>query len=193
MKRGFDRRACSRPALPPLAAQAGAAEVRVPVSLTSFGAAQAISSYQLSAAALALRRPDLFASNPFAGDADGMPVRSAAPCCRRVSPPSTALNINLALDGGYNLDLAQRFDNYDALAIAAARSRRVFWAWPMAAVMPASPMMPTPDLRLRLGAQVKSDRLDSFTFDPTARHAGLPLAYDTWRVSARFWPACPGI
>ena len=31
---------------------------------------------------------------------------------------------------------------------------------------------------MRLGAQLKSNRLDSFTFDPTLGMHGLPLAYD---------------
>ena len=55
-------------------AQAGAEELRVPLSLTSFGMAQAIASYQMSAAGLALGPAAVSSGNEFAGSPVVMPV-----------------------------------------------------------------------------------------------------------------------
>src|ERR1700733_1525543 len=95
--------------------RAGAEELRVPVSLTSFGAAQEISSYQMSAAGLVLGPAQTFSHNAFAGSAVELPVAYGGAILPESFAASTALNINLALDAGYNLDLAQRFDNYGAV------------------------------------------------------------------------------
>src|ERR1700722_7288835 len=94
-------------------ARAGAAEWRFPVSLTSFGAAQAISSYQMSAAALGPQAT--ISHNPFASESVVLPVAFGGAVLPQSFAASTALNIHLALDAGYNLDLPQHFDNYDAL------------------------------------------------------------------------------
>jgi hypothetical protein len=156
---------------------AGAADLRVPVSLTSFGAAQAISSYRMSAAGLALGPAATNSTNPFAGTAVVMPVAFGGAVLPQSFAASTALNINLALDAGYNLDLTQRFSNYGAgqsplfdqtsyLGLAnGGRYAGVTYA-------------PDANLRFRLGTQLKSDRLDSFTFDPTAGMTNLPLAFE---------------
>ena len=77
-----------------------------------------------------------FSHNPFAGDAAVLPVAYGGAPLPQSFAASTALNINLALDAGYNLDLTQRFDNYDALQ-SPLLDQPVSWAWPMAAVMPA--------------------------------------------------------
>ena len=44
-----------------------------------------------------------------------MPVAFGGAAMPQSFAASTALNINLALDAGYNLDLSQRFSNYGAL------------------------------------------------------------------------------
>ena len=159
-------------------AQAGAAELRVPVSLTSFGAAQAISSYQMSAAGLVLGPAQTSSHNPFAGGAVELPVVYGGTVLPQSFAASTALNINLALDAGYNLDLAQRFDNYGA-RLSPLLDQTSFLGLANGGRYAGITYAPVPDLRLRLGAQSKSNRLDAFTFDPTLGTRGLPLAYDS--------------
>ena len=74
-------------------AQAGADELRVPLSLTSFGAAQAISSYQMSAAGLALGPAAASSGNEFAGSAIVMPVAYGGAALPQSFAASMALNI----------------------------------------------------------------------------------------------------
>jgi hypothetical protein len=158
--------------------RAGAEELRVPVSLTSFGAAQEISSYQMSAAGLVLGPAQTFSHNAFAGGAVELPVVYGGAILPESFAASTALNINLALDAGYNLDLAQRFDNYGA-ALSPLLDQTSFLGLANGGRYAGLTYAPTQDLRLRLGAQLKSNRLDSFTFDPTLGMRGLPLTYDS--------------
>jgi hypothetical protein len=154
-------------------ARAGAAELRFPVSLTSFGAAQAISSYQMSAAALG---PQATVShNPFAGQTDVLPVAFGGAVLPQSFAASTALNINLALDAGYNLDLTQRFDNYSA-AQSALFDVANYLGLANGGRYAGVTYVPAPNFRMRLGVQLKSDRLDSFTFDPTLGMTNLPAA-----------------
>ena len=156
-------------------ARAGAAELRVPVSLTSFGAAQAISSYQMSAAALGPQAT--LSRNLFAGQPEVMPVAFGGAVLPQSFAASMALNSNLALDAGYNLDLTQRFDNYSASQsplFDVANYLGLANGGHYAGVTYA----PAPNLRMRLGMQLKSDRLDSFTFDPTLGMTNLPLTSD---------------
>src|SRR5580704_7843606 len=145
-------------------AQAGADEARIPFSLTSFGAAQAISSYQMSAAGLTLGPAQTFSRNPFAGSAVVMPVAYGSGLIPESFAASTALNINLALDAGYNLDLTQRFDNYDA-QLSPLLDRTSFLGLANGGHYGGLTYEPTPDLNLRLGVQYKSNRLDGFAFD----------------------------
>ena len=158
-------------------AQAGADELRVPVSLTSFGAAQVISSYQMSAAGLTLGPAETVSQNPFAGSAAVLPVAYGGMAVPQSFAASTALNINLALDAGYNLDLSQRFDNYGA-ALSPLLNQSGFVGLANGGHYAGLTYEAAPNIRLRLGAQMKSNRLDSFTFDPTLGSSGLPLTWD---------------
>lgn len=155
--------------------EAGAADLRVPVSLTSFGAAQAISSYRMSAAGLALGPAATSSTDRFAGAAV-MPVAFGGATLPQSFAASTALNINLALDAGYNLDLAQRFSNYSALQ-SPLFDQTSFLGLANGGRYAGITYAPEANLRLRLGTQLKSDRLDSFTFDPTPGMSTLSLAY----------------
>ena len=146
--------------------EAGAAELRVPVSLTSFGAAQAISSYRMSAAGLALGPAATSSANPFAGSAAVMPVAFGGATLPQSFAASHALNINLALDAGYNLDLSQRFSNYGAVQ-SPLFDQTSYLGLANGGRYAGITYAPEANLRLRLGAQFKNDRLDSFTFDPT--------------------------
>ncbi len=160
-----------------LGAQAGADELRVPLSLTSFGAAQVISSYRMSAAALTLGPAETFSQNPFAGSASVLPVAYGNAVMPQSFAASTALNINLALDAGYNLNLSQRFDNYSA-QLSPLLDQGNFLSLANGGRYAGLTYEPAPNLRLRLGAQLKDNRLDSFTFDPTLSTSGLPLTWD---------------
>ncbi len=158
-------------------AGAGADELRLPVSLTSFGAAQAISSYQMSAAGLALGPQATHSGNPFAGQAVVVPVAFGGATLPGSFAASTALNINLALDAGYNLDLSQRFDNYSS-SLSPLFDNANYLGLANGGHYAGITYVPAPDLRMRLGVQFKNNRLDSFTFDPTLGMTGLPAATD---------------
>jgi hypothetical protein len=157
--------------------QAGAGELRVPLSLTSFGMAQAIASYQMSAAGLALGPATVSSGNEFAGSPTVMPVAYGGATLPQSFAATTALSVNLALDAGYNLDLSQRFDNYSALK-SPLLDQTSFLGLANGGTYAGATYAPTSNLRVRVGAQLKSNRLDSFTFDPTLGMHGLPLAYD---------------
>src|ERR1700759_3225927 len=131
----------------------------------------------MSAAGLALGPAQSFSQNAFAGSAVVMPVESANALPAQSFAASTALNINLALDAGYNLDLAQRFDNYGG-QMSPLLDKANFLGLANGGHYAGVTYEPTPDLRLRVGAQLKSNRLDSFTFDPTLAMRGLPLTWD---------------
>jgi hypothetical protein len=156
-------------------ARAGADELRFPVSLTSFGAAQAISSYQMSAAALGAQAT--VSRNPFAGASQVLPVAFGGAVLPQSFAASIALNIHLALDAGYNLDLTQRFDNYGALQ-SPLFDETSYLGLANGGHYAGITYVPAPNLRMRLGVQLKSDRLDSFTFDPTLGMTNLPAAFD---------------
>jgi len=156
-------------------ARAGAADLRFPISLTSFGAAQAISSYQMSAAALGPQATG--STNPFAGASQVLPVAFGGGVVPQSFAASVALNIHLALDAGYNVDLTQHFDNYDSLQ-SPLFDQANFLGLANGGHYAGLTYIPTPNVRMRLGVQLKSDRLDSFTFDPTLGMTNLPLTSD---------------
>ncbi len=174
MKRVLTAAFCAA-SLAAFGAQAGAEELRVPVSLTSFGAAQAISSYQMSAAGLVLGPAQTFSRSEFSSNATVLPVAYASAARPQSFAASTALSINLALDAGYNLDLAQRFENYSALK-SPLLDQSSFLGLANGGRYAGLTYAPSTDFRMRLGAQMRNNRLDSFTFDPML--GTLPLAYD---------------
>jgi hypothetical protein len=161
-------------------ATAGADQVR-PASLTSFGTTPSLSAYQLSAPgivplaqAVSFSKSD-FTAIPFAASAMG-----AVPPPQDSFAASLALSSNFALDGGYNADVAQRFNNYDSLKSPLLDSASVLGLANGGAYAGAT-WMPESGLHLRLGANLRSDRLDNFAFAPGTENAGLPLGFDTAR------------
>lgn len=150
---------------------AGADAARPAVSLTSFGAAQVISSYQMSAAGMALPKssPDIFAGNAFV-----LPVAYGVESVPSGVAASIPLSINIALDAGYNLDLTQRFGNYDGEA-SPLLDDSSFLGLANGGHYGGLTFAPLPSLRLRVGAQVRNDRLDRFSFDPTRGMNGFSL------------------
>jgi len=152
-----------------LAGATAAADPRLPVSLTSFGAVQSLTA-----------RPVL-TSGPVAtfsaGDFARIGLLPVGVAPQQSFASSLALSSSFALDGGYNIDVAQRFDNFDALKspllpvgdlLGLANGGRYMGAtWALA-----------PALSLRVGAAQKDNRLDRFSFDPVSESLGLPLAVD---------------
>jgi len=154
--------------------QAGAAESRLPPSLTAFGADRPIPS----AAAL----PDVALQGPVSRLAED--VLQATPTMIATSfgsivPPqnfaaSVALSADLAVDTGYNVDLSQRFDNYDGFQsplIGEAGSTGLASGGHYL----GATYMPSSDLHVRLGVSQWSDRDDRLAYLPGV---GLPLAFD---------------
>ena len=160
-----------------LAGQAGAEDVRLPPSLTAFGAAGNISPASATAfPEAALRGPasrisqDVLAADPVMlqtsfGSA-AMPHDFAA---------SVALSDRLAVDTGYNVDLTQRFDNYDGVQSPLIADGGMLGLASGGHYVGAT-YMPASGLHIRLGATQWNDRLDRLALEPAA--TGLPLAYD---------------
>lgn len=159
------------------AGQAGAAELRLPPSLTAFGANLPIPS----AAAL----PDAALQGPTARLSED--VLQATPTLiatsfgsivqRQRFAASVALSANLAVDTGYDVDLSQRFNNYDGfqsplIGDAGATGLASGGHYLGATYMPSS------NLHVRLGVSQWSDRDDRLAYQPGI---GLPLAFDNTR------------
>lgn len=157
--------------------QAGAADLRLPQSLTAFGADAPISS----AAALpdaALAGPssrisqDIFASTPTVIQASFGTVTPPQPFAA-----SVALSANLAADSGYNVDLSQRFGNYDGVQ-SPLIGESGFAGLASGGHYLGATYMPSSDLHVRLGVSQWNDREDRLAVDPGI---GLPLASDNAR------------
>jgi hypothetical protein len=156
-------------------AWAGAEEMRVPAGLTSFGQAQTNAPGPISAAMMGPAQT--FSQNPFAGDATELAVAYGHAVAPQSFAASTALSVNLALDGGYNLDLTQRFDNYGA-RLSPLLDEGNFLGLANGGRYAGLTFMPAPDLRFRVGAQFKSNRLDALAYDPALSLQSLPLNWD---------------
>jgi hypothetical protein len=158
-------------------AAAGADQVR-PASLTSFGTAPSLSAYQLSAAGMV---PLSATVNFSQSDFKAMPFAVSA--ASAVLPPrgsfaaSLALSSNFALDGGYNADIVQRFNNYDSLKSPLLDNAGLLGLANGGAYAGAT-WMPGSALHLRVAADLRSDRLDNFSFAPGTESSGLPLPFD---------------
>jgi hypothetical protein len=144
----------------PVSTRARAADL--PPSLRSFGAAKAISAYELSADGVAgvSLQPHLADSSSFAA--------------------STVLSPNLALDAGRGLDIAARFGNYDDAASPFLSSVDApFLGLANGGRYSGATFVPAANLRMRVGAALNSERLDHFAFDPiTAVSGNMPLTYE---------------
>ena len=160
-----------------LTGEAGAAELRLPPSLTAFGASGNTAIPSASA----------FAESAVQGPASRMSqdILAAEPVTLKTSfgtvtapqdfAASAALSAKLAVDTGYNVDLTQRFDNYDGLQSPLV-SDSGFMGLASNGHYAGVTYMPAPDLHLRLGASQWNDRLDRLAMAPV--ETGLPLAFD---------------
>ena len=176
MKRSLQAALCVA-GLAAFAGEAGAAELRLPPSLTAFGASGDTAIPSASAfAESALQGPvsrqsqDILAAEPIT-----LKTSFGTVTTRNDFAASVALNAKLAVDTGYNVDLTQRFSNYDGLQsplIAGSGFAALASNGHYAGVT----YMPAPDLHLRLGASQWTDRLDRLAMAPV--ETGLPLAFD---------------
>ena len=91
---------------------------------------------------------------------------------------SLALSPVFALDSGYNIDITQRFSNFDALKSPLLPGAD-FLSLANGGNYAGATWMLSPSLDLRAGAALKSNRLDHFSFDSASANLGLPAAYDS--------------
>jgi hypothetical protein len=160
-----------------LAGQAGAADMRLPPSLTAFGAAGNISP--TSAAAFpeaALQGPtSRISEDVLAGDPLTLQTSFGSAAMPHDFAASVALSDRLAVDTGYNVNLTQRFDNYDGVQSPLIADSG-FLGLASGGHYVGATYMPAAGLHVRLGVTQWSDRLDRLALEPAA--TGLPLAYD---------------
>ena len=156
------------------AGRAGAADMRLPPGLTAFGAASAISATALPEAALegpaSRTSQDILAADPVL-----LKTSFGAATAPQDFAASAALSDRLAVDTGYDVDLSQRFDEYDGVQ-SPLIANSGFMGLASSGHYAGVTYMPADGLHLRLGATQWSDRLDRLTFEPVA--TGLPLAFD---------------
>jgi hypothetical protein len=142
-------------------------------SLQSFGAARAISAYELSAPGVSGG-----AVQPMVAASLGSTLAIAAP-----SPSSFAssavLAPNLALDFGKGVDIASRLTNYDnAVSPFLSSITAPYLALADGGRYAGMTFAPSDNLRVRLGAAINDERLDRFRFDAGAPTGPLALTYD---------------
>ena len=176
MKRSLQAALCVA-GLAAFAGEAGAAELRLPPSLTAFGASGDTAIPSASAFAesvvqgpVSRQSQDILAAEPIT-----LKTSFGTATTRSDFAASVALSAKLAVDTGYNVDLTQRFSNYDGLQsplIAGSGFAALASNGHYAGVT----YMPAPDLHLRLGASQWTDRLDRLAMAPV--ETGLPLAFD---------------
>ena len=152
-----------------------------PPSLQSFATSNAISAYELSATGVTgyALQPTVEA----ALDHSGARLANAAYGAPLLSSfgTSTVLTPNLALDAGAGLDIASRFTNGEAAAPASPFLSAVsapFLNLANGGRYTGVTFVPASDVRVRLGASLNSERLDSFHFSPAAPTGNLGFVYD---------------
>lgn len=146
-------------------------------TLQSFGASHAISAYELSANGFTIE-PAVLAALDHGGQrladaAYGMPLGLSS------YAGSTLVSNNLALDTAAGADIGSRFTNYAGAQqpfLSAAASPYLDLA--NGGHYGGVTFLAAPNLRLRAGASINSERLDNFHFDSAAPTGNLALTYD---------------
>jgi hypothetical protein len=144
----------------PLLARAALAGEPSP-SLQSFGAAKAVSAYELSAP----------------GMTNGGLENSFAFTGNSVFASSTLLSSNLALDSGRGVDIGARFLNFGGSPFLSAASSP-YLSLANGGRYTGLTFVPAANLRLRAGVSVSSERLDQFSFGSALPSGPLGLTYD---------------
>ena len=157
--------------------QAGAADLHLPASLTAFGAAGNVAIPSASALPeVALRGPAArFSQNALAGDPLVLKTSFGGAAVPHDFAASVALSEKLAIDTGYDVDLTQRFDNYDGLQSPLIADSNLLGLASGGHYLGAT-YMPAANVHVRLGVAQWSDRSDRLALEPAS--TGLPLAFD---------------
>ena len=145
-------------------------------SLQSFGAARAISAYELSAPALSGGAVQPIVAAQLSGSTLSFAGASSFATSALLAP-------NLALDTGANIDIAARFTNYGAGYSSGASPFLSSVSAPYLALANGGSysgvtFVPYANLRLRAGIATSNERLDRFHFDAAAPTGPLALTYD---------------
>jgi hypothetical protein len=156
----------------PLLARAAFAADQSP-SLQSFGAAKALSAYELSAPGMTDGGLQSSLANSLSDS--GLALGTGNP----VFAASTLLSSNLALDSGHGVGVAQRFLAYDGgvdpfLSAVSAP----YLSLANGGRYGGFTFVPAANLRMRAGVAINSERLDQFSFDSAAPTGPLALTYD---------------
>ena len=156
---------------------AGAAEMRLPPSLTAFGASgkTAIPSASAFAESLVGGPASRVSQDVLAAEPITLKTSFGTAAMPQDFAASVALSAKLAVDTGYNVDLTHRFDNYDGLQ-SPLIAQSGFMGLAGNGHYAGATYMPAPDLHLRLGATQWNDRLDRLGLAQV--ETGLPLAFD---------------
>jgi hypothetical protein len=163
--------AASAVALPLLARGALAADL--PPSLQSFGAAKALSAYELSAPGMTDGGLQNSLMGPLSGS--GLALGTGNP----TFAASTLLSSNLALDSGRGLDVASRFLAYDGgMQPFLSAVSAPYLSLANGGRYTGFTFVPAQNVRLRAGVAINSERLDRFSFDSTVPTGPLALSYD---------------
>lgn len=159
------------------AGQAGAAELRLPPSLTAFGATANIAPFTATTLSQSELRGPAYRTgqDALAGDPIRLNTSSGTATTPHQFVSSIALSGHLAIDTGYDVNLTQRFGNYDGVQSPLIADRS-FLGLASDGHYAGATYMPTSDLHIRLGATQWSDRTDRLALQSAA--IGLPLAYD---------------
>ena len=142
-------------------------------SLQSFGAARAISAYELSA-------PGMSGGAVQSTVAASLSDTSAIPAAGMPSLASSLLlSPNVALDFGKGLDVASRFTNYGgAVSPFLSAVSAPYLSLANGGRYTGLTYVLSDTLRMRAGAVWNDERLDRFRFDSSAPSGPLALSYD---------------
>jgi hypothetical protein len=151
----------------------GASAEDLSPSLQSFGAAKALSAYEISAPGMTDGGLENSLSTSFGSRSlalsNGNPTFAA----------STLLASNMALDSGRGVDVAARFLAYsDGVEPFLLPVTAPYLALADGGRYGGFTFMPAGNLRLRAGIAINSERLDQFRFDAVLPGGPLALTYD---------------
>ncbi len=146
----------------------------LPPALQSFGVSRAVSAFELSATG-----PAGFSLRPVAVAALGSGVPTDEALHLTQFAGSTVVSPTLALDAGRGLDIGARFTNFDrAQSPFLTPVNAPYLSLANGGRYAGMTYVPAPNLRMRLGASINSERLDRFRFDPIAPTGPLAMTYD---------------
>lgn len=142
-------------------------------SLQSFGAAKALSAYELSAPGMTDGGLQNSLAPSFSGN--GLALNTGT----EAFAVSTILSPELAMDSGHGIDVASRFLAYDGeIQPFLSAVSAPYLSLANGSRYSGFTFVPAANLRLRAGVAINSERLDQFSFDPGAPTGPLALTFD---------------